>query len=76
MFLIIHCVDCYVFIFCNLRTGSFSAPLEFVAGLIYLSPLEVGIWYLSDFACFSMRGALAVSFWNGFIVPFENIALT
>ena len=75
-FLIIHCVDCYVLIFCNLLTDYFNAPLEVVAVLISWSTLEVGIRYFSDFACFSMRGALAVSFWIGLIVPFENIALT
>ena len=63
-------------IFCNLWTGYFSAPLEDVAGFISRSPLEVGIRYLSGFACFSMGSALAVSLWIGFIVPFENIALT
>ena len=47
-----------------------------MAGLISRSPLEVGIRYLSGFVYFSMRGALAVSFWIGFIVTFENIALT
>ena len=64
------------YIFCNFWTGSFSEPLEVVAGLISWSPSEVGIRYLSGFACFSMRGAIAVSFWIGFIVPLGNIALT
>ena len=63
-------------IFGNVWNVSLSEPLEVVAGLFYRSPLEVGTWYLSGFACFSVRGALAVSFWIGFIVPFENIALT
>ena len=76
MFLIIHCVDCYVFIFFNVWTGSLSAPLEVVAGLISWSPLEVGTRYLYGFACFSMSVALDDLFWMGFIVPFENISLT
>ena len=55
---------------------SLSAPLEVMAGLFSRSPLEVGTRYLSGFACFSMRGAGYILFWMGFIVSFENIALT
>ena len=65
-----------LFIFGTVWTVSISARLEVVAGLFTRSPLEVGSWYLSGFACFSMRGARDVLFWLGFIVPFEKIALT
>ena len=61
-FLIIQCVDCYVFKFFTVWNVSLSAPLEVVAGLFSQSPLEVGTWYLSGFACFSMRGAFDVLF--------------
>ena len=64
------------FIFGTVWTVSLGAPLEVVAGLFSRSPLEVGTRYLYGFSCFSMRGACNVLFWLGFIVPFENIALT
>ena len=73
-FLIIHSVDCYVFIFENVCTVCFYVPLEVVAGLFSWSPSEVGTWYLSGAACLCMRGAIVVLFWMGFIVPFVNIA--
>ena len=63
-------------IFGTVWTVSLSTPLEVVAGLFTLSPLEVGNRYFSGFARFFMRGACDVLFWLSFIVPFENIALT
>ena len=68
-FLIIHCVDCYVFIFGTVWTVSLITPLEVVASLFTRSPLEVGNRYFMALLVFSW--GVLVMFYSDWILWFH-----